>query len=278
MKTNKIIAIILVWLFLAGAGFAEDCLKLHFIDIGEGDAILVQYKNNNTLIDTGNILSGYKLLDYLIKNEASEIKCLIITHPHPDHIGGVFFILPKLRVQEIYDNGQPLQGDNDMERQYNILVRSNKNYRTLKKAGRLRLKGINLDVLWPMPEYLSSSYNENSLVIKLNYNNFSCLFTGDLNRAGEEKLLKDKVNMRADILKVGHHGNMDATSGELLDAVLPEVAIISVGSGNKSRLPSSAVLELLKKRNIKIYRTDKDGNIIISVDKKGRYSIKTENK
>lgn len=278
MKTNKIAAIILVWLFFAGAGFAQDCLKLHFIDIGEGDAILVQYKNNNVLIDTGNISSGYKLVDYLIKNEAAEIKYLIITHPHPDHMAGVFFILPKLRVQEIYDNGQPLQEDNDMERRYNILVRSNKNYRPLKKADRLRLEEINLDVFWPMTGGAGFSCNENSLVIKLNYNNFSCLFTGDLNRAGEEKLLKDKVNMRADILKVGHHANTDATSRELLDAVLPKVAIISVGSGNKSGAPSPAALELLKKRNIKIYRTDEDGNIIISVEEKGRYSIKTENK
>ena len=83
MKTANIAIVSLLCLFFSGLSFAQEPLELHFIDVGEGDAVLVQYKNNNLLIDTGNLLSGYKLVDYLIKNKVSEIKYLIITHPHP---------------------------------------------------------------------------------------------------------------------------------------------------------------------------------------------------
>lgn len=272
----KLILINFLFILFTNLGFAQDSLKLHFIDIGPGDVFLIQYQNNNLLIDTGPALSGRKLADYLTKNGVAEIKYLIITHPHPDHLGGIFFILPKFRVRQICDNGQPLWENRRLEWLYNVLVRSGKNYRALKKGDRLKLGDVDLVVLWPLEKQLGSSYNENSLVIKLNYNNFSCLFTGDLNHAGEKKLLKDRVNIRADILKVGHHGHMDATSRELLDAVSPKAAIISTDPKKKKRTPSPAILELLKRRNIKVYRTDKDGNIVISVDKNSHYTIETE--
>lgn len=274
MKTYRLIAIIFLPIFFAGFSFAQDSLKLHFINVKEAEAFLIQAEDGNVLIDTGSLLSGYSLAGYLRKNGVSKIKYLIITHPHPDHASGIFFILPKFQIERICDNGQALNEDNDIERWYRILVRENKNYRVLKKGDKLKLQDISLDVFWPA-EPDSASYNENSLVIKLAFkNNFSCLFTGDIDSKVENELLKEGLDLKADILKVSHHGYKDATSQEFLDAVLPEAAIISAGPKDKLGPPSPSVLGLLNKRNIKIYRTDIDGSIVVTIDAGGHYSIK----
>ncbi len=274
MKIYRLAAIIFLPIFFAGFSFAQDSLKLHFINVKEGESFLIQAEDGNVLIDTGSLLSGYSLEGFLRKNGVSKIKYLIITHPHPDHASGIFFILPEFQIERIYDNGQALNEDNDIERWYRILVRGNKNYRALKKGDRLKLGDASLDVLWPA-EPGSASYNENSLLIKLAFkNNFSCLFTGDIDSGVEKELLKKGLDLKADILKVSHHGYKDATSQEFLDAVLPESAIISAGPKDKLGPPSPSVLGLLNKRNIKIYRTDIDGSIVITVDAGGRYSIK----
>ena len=242
------------------------------MDVGEGDAILIQAKNENVLIDTGNLLSGYKIVDYLKKNKVRKIKYLILTHPDLDHISGVFFILPKFEVREICDNGQGLT-DADVYRWYETLVRQRKNYAVLKQGDKLKIGNINLDVLWPI-NTKNGSFNENSLVVRLNGNNFNCLFAGDLDKTSEQRLLAGKLNFKSKILKIGHHGYMDATSPEFLEAVSPEVAIIS--ASRKEKAPSDVTLDTLKKKNIKIFRTDADGNIVIILDRKGNYMIKLE--
>lgn len=274
MKIIKLILIYFFFLSFISLGFSAESLKLHFINVGEGDAILIQANNHNILIDTGNLLSGYKLRDYLAENKVTKIKYLILSHLDADHISGAFFLLPKLEIEQIYDNGQVLDENDDLQRWYKILLRSKKNYRRLKKGDRLRLENIELDVLWPITLNTGSS-NENSLVIKLDYNNFSCLFVGDLIITSEEKLLQEKINLKSDILKVGHHGFSDATSQKFLEAISPKIAIISTDSEHKIGAPSPLILELLQKKNIKIYRTDKDGDIIVTINRKGQYSIKT---
>lgn len=274
MKIIKLILIYFFFLSFISLGFSAESLKLHFINVGEGDAILIQANNHNILIDTGNLLSGYKLRDYLAENKVTKIKYLILSHLDADHISGAFFLLPKLEIEQIYDNDQVLDENDDLQRWYKILLRSKKNYRRLKKGDRLRLENIELDVLWPITLNTGSS-NENSLVIKLDYNNFSCLFVGDLIITSEEKLLQEKINLKSDILKVGHHGFSDATSQKFLEAISPKIAIISTDSEHKIGAPSPLILELLQKKNIKIYRTDKDGDIIVTINRKGQYSIKT---
>lgn len=273
MKAIRLVTIFILILGLANFSFAQEEVKLHFINVGEGEAILVQAKNENILIDTGGLLSGYKLLDYLDENKVKNIKYLIITHLHPDHISGAFFILPKIEVQGIYDNGQPLNENDDLQRWYKQAARSKQNYHILKKGDSLKLNQINLTVLSPV-QAGDGPLNENSLVIMLNYNNFSCLFTADIDNMIEAQLLKDKANLKANILKISHHGYRDATTREFLEAVSPEIAIISTGPSSKMIAPSSDVLDLLKSRGIKIYRTDKDGDIEIIVQENGDFVIK----
>lgn len=276
MKTIRLVLIIILFLGLFNFTFAQEEIKLHFINLGEGEAILIQSKNENILIDAGGILGGYKLLDYLGENKVKRIKYLIITHPHPDHISGVFFILPKIQVEELFDNGQPLNENDDLQRWYRQIVRLKENYHILKKGDNLKLGQINLNVLWPAQAKEESPPNENSLVVMLNYGNFNCLFTADINNFVEAQLLKDRANLKAGILKVGHHGYRDATSKEFLEAVSPGTAIISASPNSRTVAPSSETLDLLKSQGINIFRTDKVGDIEIIAQENGSYVINRE--
>lgn len=276
MKRITLLNAIVVFLFLANLCFAQDDLRINFIDVGEGDAILIQAKNNNALIDTGNLLSGPKLVEFLKKNNAVKLKYLIITHPHPDHMAGAFFIVPQFAIGEIFDNGQALNKDEDIYRWYGQLVRQRANYRVLKTSDIIKLDDVILEVLSPDRPGFFSSPNANSLLIMLTYKNFRCLITGDFNNIGEKKLLEKNLNLKAQILKLGHHGFFDATSRAFLEAVSPAIAVISVDANNIRGAPSQSTLSLLQEKGIKIYRTDRDGNIIVSVDKNGKFSVITE--
>lgn len=268
---NKIIIFFAIFLCISvpAVGLTENVLTIHFIDVGEGDAILVQSQGEFALVDTGGLLSGYKLLEYLESQGINSIKYLILTHLHPDHTSGVFFILPRLKAENIYDNGQELQDNDDLQYWYNISVRNSKKYNILRKGDSLKLGGISLNVLWPITTE-DGSYNENSLVISVAFSNkFKCLLVGDLDKAGESRVLKENPSIKADILKIGHHGYQDATSEEFLECVSPAVVIISTGR----KKPAQEVLTLLNQNKIKIYRTDKNKDITVKVNEKGKYLI-----
>ncbi|MBM3255427.1 MAG: MBL fold metallo-hydrolase [Candidatus Omnitrophica bacterium] len=273
-KRSAILIITISILLLINAGiFNRSFIKIHFIDVGYGEAILIQSSGWCALVDSGTLLKGYEIVDYLKRQGVSRIDHLILTHPDLDHISGAFFILPKFKVKNIYDNGEKLPQDDIIYRWYDELVRKDAGYAVLRRGGRLKLKDINLDVLWP-PDTQAGSFNENSLVIKLSFNNFSCLLTADLNKISEEKLLKEGSDLKSNILKIGHHGRDDATSQGFLDSVSAEVAIISTDNSREELL--DLTLATLRKKNMKVYRTDTNGTIIVTVDNRGNYKIKTE--
>ena len=176
--------------------------------------------------------------------------------------------MPALKVEKIYDNGQDLAGVRKtwaIYRWYEDLVRKRKNYAVLISGDSLILGSLTLEILWPPEVPTSSDFNAFSLVIMVKGSRFSCLLTGDLTAAGERELLKMEVNLKADILKVGHHGAEDATSQEFLEAVSPGIAVISVDKDNFWGYPSARVLERLKKAGVKVYRIDREGDIVLSI-------------
>lgn len=253
-------------------------LEIHFLDVGEGEAILLRSEKKIVLIDAGNIISGYKVAKYLEKMKVKKLDHFIITHPHPDHFGGVFFVLQALPVEKVYDNGQKFHPEeqSDFYRWYEELFRHRENYGILKTGDVLPLGEWNLEVLWPPepPEFFPD-FNLSTLVIKVKEMTiptdagFSCLLAGDLITPTENELLRRGTDLRSKILKVGHHGADDATSDEFLAAVSPEIAIISVNKDNIRGYPAKETIEKLEKANIKIYRTDINGNIVLQKDKKG---------
>lgn len=273
------ILFIFVLLTLSTAAQSQP-LQIHFLDVGEGDSILIVTPNGKTaLIDGGNLVTGFRAAKYLKKKGINELDHLIFTHPHLDHIGGAFFILQMLDVKNTYDNGEDLSRiakSEDIYRWYDDLVRKSNKYTVLKANDTILLDGVELEILWSRKPSFSSNFNVNSLVIMVQYGTFSCLLAGDSTSLTEAELLKKKSHLGADILKVGHHGASDASSEDFLRAVSPKIAVISVNENNIRGYPSQGVLTRLEEIGTKIYRTDKDGDIVVNIEDDGEVTVKVK--
>jgi len=252
-------------------------LKIHFIDVGEGDCILLQIENNkNILIDSGNLSAGYIVKNYLQIKKILRLDCVIITHMHADHVGGIFSILPQIRAGSIYYNGYHPKNNHFFSELVNLTHNLNIPLKTLKAGDKIEIENAKIEVLSPW-ESLTGDLNTDSIVIKVNFGKISFLLPGDLNIPGEKRLIDAGINLKSDVLKVGHHGADDSSSEEFIDKVRPKIAVLSVGKNNRYGYPSEEVIERLKEKGIPIYRTDIDGNIIIQTDG-NILSIKKENK
>jgi len=275
---------ILLYTFSASVGYGKnESITIHFIDVGEGEAILVETDNGkNILIDTGNIISGYALVTYLQKIHVTSLDYLILTHMHPDHIGGSFFVAQMLDVKNIRDNGEDISQDavspdlyDSLYHWFNTLIRKNKNWDLLNAGDSFFVDDVNIAVLWPPQPFPFPGSNPRSLVLMLQYNDFKILLAGDVPSYVEEELLKKGYDLNAHVLKVGHHGHHDATSEEYVKAVSPAVSIISINKNNIRGYPSSQVIARLQKHHSDIYKTYDDGTIIIKISEKGTYKIIT---
>ena len=253
--------------------------KIHFIDVGKGDSILIQTPNDKSvLVDAGNFITGFKVVEYLKKYDIHNLDYLIFTHPDLDHIGGAFFVLQMMDVERIYDNGEDLtqvMQRSDIYRWYEELVRENNNYHIMTSGDDFVLDGVVFKVLWPHKPSIFSNFNANSLVIMIEYKKKKCLLTGDLTIPAEKELLNEARNLKADILKVGHHGNYDANCEEFLEVVSPNISVISVNKDNIRGYPSRTVLERLETLNTKIYRTDLHGDIVVDIKDNGEIKVNT---
>ena len=273
--------VFVLFIFCNISFFADaSSLRIHFLDVGEGDSILIQTSKDKTiLVDAGNLITGFKVVEYLKKNNIHNLDYLIFTHSHLDHIGGAFFVVQMMEVKKVYDNGDDIAGlvqSQDVYRWYEQLVRKSSKYSVAKAEDTFLFDEVILKVLWPYHPFIFSNFNSNSLVIMIEHKSFRCLLAGDLTVEGEKGLLKKIGDLKADVLKVGHHGNDDATSQDFLRKVSPALAIISVNKDNIRGYPSEKVLQKMRNSKIKVYRTDKDGSIVITVEDDGSYSIETE--
>ncbi|MBL7197511.1 MAG: MBL fold metallo-hydrolase [Candidatus Omnitrophica bacterium] len=277
---RKVWILFIFVLFALSTAAQGQSLQIHFLDVGEGDSILIVTPNGKTaLVDGGNLVTGLRVVKYLKKNGINELDHLIFTHPHLDHIGGAFFILQMLDIKNTYDNGEDLSRiakSEDVYRWYGDLARKSNKYSVLGAGDSLLLGKVRLEVLWPPKPLIFSDFNTNSLVIMVEYGTFRCLLAGDSTSLTEAELLKKKSHLGADILKVGHHGCNDASSDDFLKAVSPKIAVISVNKDNIRDYPSQEVLTRLEETGTKIYRTDKNGNIIVSIEGDGEIAIKVK--
>jgi len=258
----------------AGLLCEPSALRIHFIDVGEGDAVFIEAPGEEcALIDAGNAISGFKTAQYLKQRGADSLDYLIFTHHHLDHIMGAFFVLQEFDVKSIYDNGQDLnEADSDIYRWYSKLARKNADYGVLKAGDRFSLGEVIFEVLWPYSRQ-GADFNVNSLVIMVKYRGFRCLLTGDLTAEAEKRLLEEGADLKADVLKVGHHAASDAACPAFLRAVRPGISIVSVDKDNIRGYPSKDTLERLEKAGSKIMRTDENGDIIIGVDSNGIFRV-----
>jgi len=191
-----------------------------------------------------------------------------VSHPDPDHSGGLRAVLTRFRVGELWENGRWSPGSEDTLR---AAERSGACRRTLVAGQRMWLGSAVVSVLNPdgtqsLDEPPPMGENEESLVLRLDWRGFSLLLTGDLGRAGEERLLASRAPVRALVLKVGHHGSRFSSTAAFLAAARAAVAVISVGARNAFRHPAPEVLARLEAAGARIYRTDRDGAVILETD------------
>ncbi|HWP43915.1 MAG TPA: MBL fold metallo-hydrolase, partial [Blastocatellia bacterium] len=250
-------------------------LVIHFLDVGQGDAQLIQIPSGETvLIDSGD--SGKPTVDLLKRFGVTKLDLVIASHPHQDHIGEMRDILREFDVSEFWDSGFPHPTRTYREMLQEIRGRGI----TFKQARRGDTRQIGdalLEVLHPGPTFPNDENpNDASVVVRLTYGSRRFLFTGDAeipegqgkSSAWRQMLDWQRDLLRADLLKMAHHGSSNGTTAEILDAVRPSIVTISCAAGNDYHHPHPRVMRLLRERDdsISVYRTDLGGTITATTD------------
>ena len=254
-------------------------LTVRMLDIGQGDSFLLEKDGKFVMIDTGDIEHREAIVQLLKKYHVKTISKIIITHPHADHLGGMNAIFKNFKVESIYDDGMP--ANTASYKNYLKQIEANKiPYQSLKAGDEVNFfDGVNFKVLGPVKKIKdqkgNSDFNNNSIVGRLTYGNFSMMFTGDAEKEEEASILSQKGTFKSDVLKVGHHGSRTSTSPEFLKAVAPKEAFISCGQGNDYGHPHKVTVDKLNKAKIHIYRTDRDGTVTLTTTGK-EYTIQKE--
>jgi len=251
-----------------------------FLDVGQGDAILVELPCRKTiLVDGGGLAYGdfdigeQVVVPYLRSRWIRRLDLVILSHPHPDHLNGLLAVLKELSVREFWEAGYPAASPF-----YRALVETAHikgiHHRVVGAGfGTEVCPGVRVEVLHPTPSFLqsssrrrSSSVNNSSLVLKLRYKNVAFLLTGDIEEEAEVELLKQRAALQADILKVPHHGGKTSSMWAFLQGVRPKGAVISVGIRNRFGHPHPEALVRYQEIGAKVYRTDQDGAVVLSTD------------
>jgi len=251
-------------------------LKLHFIDVGEGDAVLaITPCARAVLVDAGNLISGFRVAEYLKSLGIDRLDAVIFSHAHPDHAGGAFFILQEFGADRVFDNGQSLEElsvAQDFYRWYGLLARGHKNYKAINAGYAFAIDGVTFRVLWPSALPVSADLNAGSLVVMVEYGDFRCLLSGDVTRETQSRLASG-ADLSASVLKLGHHADCDSNPEGFLKAVSPRVAVASIDRADARNRPCPETLKYLDRTGARLYRTDQDSDIIITADKNGDYTV-----
>lgn len=258
-------------------------LRIFFIDVGQGDSTLIITPDKKTvLIDGGGSDSfdvGEKvLLPYLLDRRILKIDYVLISHFDTDHCGGILTIMEKVKVKNIIISEQAENSEN-YERFKKLMINKKIRLIEVKKGDKIKIgRYSEFKILFPPSRLLSENpLNNNSIVAQFNYNNFKMLFTGDIEKLAEQQILKtEKAEIRADILKVAHHGSKTSSIPEFIKAVRPKIALIGVGKNNTFGHPNQQTIKNLENIKCRIYRTDLQGEIIIKIDQKGRMNVKSK--
>lgn len=258
---------------------SDEPVKLYCINVGNGESMLIETPHKkNILIDSGNLITGSDVYRFLKEKNITTLDHLIISHPHLDHCGGVFALSHLIPAQYIYDNGQPFTTDllrTDVYQTYNECVRNHAHYTALCASDTIPCDGLSLQILSPTRGVWYPDWNDNSLVLFVQYNTFSCLLMGDVSRDIEEKLVDAYPQRSATVLKAGHHGAPDTASAHFIDCIKPEIVLISTDPKNKFGYPSPDVIQRYKDAGATVYTTYEHGTIVITVEPDGKYHVQT---
>ena len=240
-------------------------VMFHFIDVGQGDAILVTSKDGNMLVDTSEQDAREALDSYLKAAGVEKLKYLVLTHPDADHIGNADYIIENYKVENVVMTDHAAT-TKTYERLLDAIEKKNVNVIIPTPGYEFSVGALKNIVVAPTEKY--DDPNEMSIVIKSVYGSTSVMLTGDAEGESESDICKywDDDALKCDILKVGHHGSSSSTSEDFLKSVSPKIAVISCGEGNKYGHPHTEITDRLADAGVKVYRTDIDGSIIFRTD------------
>lgn len=267
----------------------QDRMRINFIDVGQGDSCLIRYKGTNIMIDSGGSLSKNKdgksydigenvLNNYLLNRGITRLDYIMASHFDEDHSQGFVFLLKNMKVKNVIISEQ-YKTSSIYEQFKQICKKQNIQIIYVRSGDEIRIKDLAFKILHPKSkenQISENPLNNNAIVCMVKYKNRRILFTGDIEKVAENEMVKEYTNgLKADILKVGHHGSKTSTTKEFLDLINPSVALIGVGQNNKFGHPNEDVIKRLEEKNIQIYRTDEMGEISVIIDKNGKIKINT---
>lgn len=238
-------------------------LDITYLDVGQADAILIQNEGHNMLIDAGNNEDGPLLVQYFKEQNMTKFDYLIATHPHEDHIGGMDDIIKNFDIEKIYMPNVTTTTKTFLD-VLNAMEEKNMTFDVPNIGQNFALGHTLFQVMYTGSN--KKNLNNSSIILKANFKNTSYLFTGDATSEVEKKILSKDI--KATVLKVGHHGSKYSTTTEFLNKVNPKYAIISVGKNNSYNHPNQITIDKLTKKNIEIHRTDQEGSIFLKSDGK----------
>ncbi|AXI09232.1 MBL fold metallo-hydrolase [Oceanobacillus zhaokaii] len=238
-------------------------MKVHFINVGQGDATYIKMPGGeDVLVDGGRQGQGDEIIAYLKKQKVDDIEIMIATHPDADHVGGLDEVLKAYKVESVY--APKVSHTTQAYKNFLQAVKNEKlTIKTAKADVKLPLKYVTAKFVGPVKNYSNSDLNNWSAVLHVTYNKNKFLFAGDAEKASETDMIKAKQTLKADVLKVGHHGAKTSSNTNFLNVVKPKYAVISVGKNSYGH-PTKDVLNRFKSVKSTVYRTDQKGNIVIS--------------
>ena len=259
--------------------FQKD-LRLTFIDVGHGDSILIEFpKGEKMLMDGGGLHEdrfdiGKRVIAPLLwKKKIRRIDTLVLTHPDPDHLKGLIFIASQFSIGRFWDNGYQTESESYLQLKKILGERKIKTQSLDEETPPQMINGVEISILNPSAWKTTQNkvqnlrdLNNSSLVMKFRFRDISVLLAGDIEKEAEERILRKGYPLRADILKIPHHGSSSSSSPPFLERVKPVYAILSVGERNIGRLPHPEVLKRYLQLGSKIFRTDKHGAITVTTD------------
>ena len=246
--------------------------QMHFIDVGQALSVLVECDGQFMLYDGGNVDDGSLVVSYLQNQGVEELQYVFCSHAHEDHVGGLAAALAYFPANHVYS--PVTEADTKCFQDFVKYTQQQGLQVEVPAVGTVwPLGSATVTLLGPVKQY--DETNDTSLVLRIDYGSTSFLLTGDMESDAERDLVESGANLKADVLQVGHHGSSTSSSYLFLNAVLPEMGIISCGVNNKYGHPHEETLSILRDAGVHVYRTDLMGTITIGSDG-ANYTVSSE--
>lgn len=255
---------------------ADGDMEVHFLDVGQGDCILISCDGCHMLVDAGNNQDGEMITSYLKEQGIAELDYVIGTHPHADHIGGLDTVIDNFGIKTLF-MPQKVHTTATFEEVIAAIENHDLSITAPKPGDTYPLGSGSFTILAPVKEDYGEELNNWSIGIKLVHGSNSIVMCGDAEEEAEEDICSSGLDISADVLKLGHHGSRTASGELFLKTVGPKYAIISCGRGNDYGHPHEETLKKLSEAGILVFRTDTQGTIILKSDGKSlRFNVEPD--